>query len=248
MRNLLQFAAIMLLSRAAAIPAQISNPDSLIAPAPKPPAPHQRPGSLGTDLQWLWAFTKPAPLGRADDLRLDARFQDLLKSSFKQPQAMWGSGTSTPSLATVIPLFLTQYGEVTSDKDRVFTVDGCVPGFCPAHGMLWADLGATHPLLVFAAVKWSTENHPTGDTAADYDLWLFPNRNLSADSFPLELSESISRWDARLATAHRLVPHIAHAVIVEPDGTPQGLDPQLAGANTLQPQPDTVTPKESNEN
>ena len=248
MRSFFQLAAAGLLSGVVAAGAQITNPDTLIAPPPKPPAQHQRPGTMSTDLQWLWAFTRPAPIGRADDLRLDPRFQDLLKRSFKQPQAMWGSMENPPSLATVIPLFLTQYGEVTAEQDRILTVDGCVPSFCPAHGMLWIDLGTAHPLMVFVGVNWTTENRPTDDVAADYDLWLFPSRNLPADAFPLELAQSISRWDARLAAAHRLVPHIARAVIVEPDGTPQALDPQLAGANTLKPQPDTVTPKEANEN
>jgi hypothetical protein len=46
----------------------------------------------------------------------------------------------------------------------------------------------------------------------------------------------------RLAAAHRMVPHIAHALLVEPDGTPAALNPELAGANTIAPQPDTVTP------
>ncbi|HEY4357987.1 MAG TPA: hypothetical protein VGN16_19730 [Acidobacteriaceae bacterium] len=247
MRHTLQLvAAFLLLSLGTAAHAQITNPDKLIAPPPPNPARAQRP-TPEADLQWLWAFTKPTPNGRAYDLRVDGRFQAVLAGSFKQQQAMWGSDKSHPALATVIPLFLSKYGEVNSEDNRYITVDGCVPSFCPAHGMLWVDLGTRHPLMVFAAVNWSTENHPTDDAAADYNLWLFPNRELSADALPLALTESLAHWDARLAAAHRSVPHISHAILVEPSGQPFALDPAMTGANTLKPQPDTVTPREADD-
>ena len=246
MRSFSSFAMVMLLCGAASACAQISNPDDLVAPAPKNPASHARPTSLPDDLQWMWAFAKPGPTGRADDLRLDARFQLLLARDFKQPQAMWGTPKYALPLATVIPMFVMKHGEVTVGSNRYLTVDGCVPDFCAAHGMLWVDLGRPQPLLVFAGVDWTGENQPTDEVKADYDLWLFPNRELGADELPLALTEAISHWDARLASAHRTVPHIAHAVIVEPDGKPFALDPQLAGANTIAPQTDTTTPHETN--
>lgn len=236
-------ASLLLLSGVAAH-AQITNPDKLIAPPPGNPARTQRP-KLETDGQWLWAFTKPAPNGRAYDLRVDARFQSLLADAFKQQQAMWGPDKQHPALSTVIPLFLSKYGAVNSEDNRYITVDGCVPSFCPAHGMLWIDLGSRHPLMVFAAVNWSTEGHSTDDANASYDLWLFSNRELSADALPLALTGSLAHWDARLASARRAVPHISHAVLVEPSGQPFPLDPAMTGANTLKPQPDTITPKEA---
>jgi len=67
------------------------------------------------------------------------------------------------------------------------------------------------------------------------------------NALPLALTEAISHWDARLAAAHRLVPHINHALLVEPDGSPYALDPQLAGANSIAPQPDTTTPRNADE-
>jgi hypothetical protein len=245
MRKILShLAAVLLLTGAAAIRAQVSDPNALIAPTPKPPAQNHKPTNMQDDSQqWLWEFTKPAPNGRADDLRLDERFQTLVQHSFKQQQAMWGSGTNSPSLANVIPLFLMKYGVVTAEHNRILTVDGCVPSFCPAHGMLWVDLGTAKPLMVFAAVNWTAEGHSTDEAKADYELWLFPNRILSADELPLSLTESISHWDARLAAAHRLVPHIAHALLIEPNGAPYALDPALTGANSIAPQPDTVTPR-----
>jgi hypothetical protein len=247
MRKLLQLAATVLLSVAAAACAQIGNPDDLVAHPPKNPAAnHARPTNLPDDLQWMWAFAKPGPTGRADDLRLDARFQILLAREFKQPQAMWGTPKNVLPLATVIPMFVMNHGAVTAEGNRYLTVDGCVPDFCAAHGMLWVDLGKPQPLMVFAGVDWTTENHPTDEAAADYNLWLFPNREISADELPLALTEAIAHWDARLATAGRMVPHIAHALIVEPNGKPFALDPQQAGANTIAPQAET-TPHQANE-
>ena len=146
----------------------------------------------------------------------------------------------TQPLDAIIPLFLSRYGTVTTQDNRYISIDGCVPDFCAAHGLLWIDLGTPHPLIVFAAVNWSTEGHTTDEASANYNLWLFSNHVLSAAELPLPLTEAISHWDARLASAHRLVPHIDHATLVEPGGAPYDLSPALAGANTIAPQPDTT--------
>ena len=211
-----------------------------------PPHRHEIPSrpADSTNPQWLWEYTRPLPTGRADQLRFDERFGSLLEDNFKQAQALWGS---TPSkqvpLAEIIPRFVAKYSTVTAEKNRYITLDGCVPTFCAAHGLLWLDLGNPKPLMVFAAVNWSTEGHTTDETGADYYLWLFTNRYVSSDALPLALTQSIAHWDARLAAAHRLVPHVTHAILVEPDGTPVELKPALTGANTIAPQPDTITPK-----
>jgi hypothetical protein len=221
--------------------AQITNPDILVSGPPKPHAHRERANPVRAgNLQWLWQYAQPQPNGNAVALREDLRFGALIDAAFHQPQAFWGNQAP---LANVIPRFLSRYGEVNSKNNRYLTVDGCVPSFCAAHGMLWVDLGAPQPLLVFAAVNWTTENHTTDEANADYNLWLFASRRLSPDDLPVALRESIADWDARLSAAHRGVPHIAHALLVEPDGQPFPLNPALVGANTLPPQADTVTPK-----
>jgi hypothetical protein len=236
MRKQLQLAAALTLLTAATLHAQIENPDALVARPPKNPALHYNNAPLN-DLQWMWQYTKPQPSGDPTALRYDSRFQTLLDNTFPQPQAMWNADIAQPpKLAQIIPLFLTAHSEITAAANRYLAVDGCVPDFCPAHGLLWADLGLKDPLLVFAGVTWSTANHTTDSAAADYTLWLFTNRDLSPDSLPLALREAIAHWDARLASAHRIVPHITRGVLVLPDGSAQAFDPSQAGANTLPPQ------------
>jgi hypothetical protein len=244
MRTTLQLAAVLLLTVTTAR-AQITDPNNLIAPPPRNPA-IQRVTPAADNLQWLWQFTHPAPLGQASNLRVDGRFQAFLHDSFKQPQSMWGPPNSQEPLATIIPLFVTQYGTVTADNNRYITIDGCVPNFCAASGLLWIDLGRRQPLAVFAAVNWDPQAHATDQPAADYNLWLFANRNLSPDALPLALTQAIAHWNIRLAAAHRLVPHIAHALLVQPDGNPVALNPEQAGANVIAPQPDTTSTTASN--
>lgn len=241
MRRTLKLAAFTLLITAAlSARAQITSPDTLGPKTPHNPA--RGPVTKRTDpLQWLWAFANPEPIGRATDLRLDARFHALLSNNFNHPQAFWGPDPDeNQPLNAIIPLFLSHYGTVTTQQNRYLTVDGCVPDFCAAHGLLWFDLGTPHPLVIFAAVNWSPESHTTNEAAANYNLWIYPNRELSADDLPLAFTETISHWDARLAAAHRLVPHVEHATLIEPNGVPYALTPSVVGANTIAPQPDTT--------
>src|SRR5215472_13932756 len=109
MRRTLQLAALtLLLTAAAGMRAQITSPDTLGPKTPRNPA--NGPLVKPTDsLQWLWAFAKPEPIGRASDLRLDARFHALLTNNFNRPQAFWGPepGANQP-LDAIISLFLSR--------------------------------------------------------------------------------------------------------------------------------------------
>ena len=230
---------LVLWGTCAGMQAQISNPNDMVSGPPRPPTQRKHERGIG-NLQWLWQYTQPTPSGNAVLLRGDERFATLLERSFNQPQAFWGK--SVP-LSAAIPRFLERYGEVNARDNRYLTVDGCVPSFCAAHGMLWIDLGVRDPLMIFAAVDWTTEAHSTDQASADYNLWLFSNRQISTDALPMALTQAIAGWDARLASAHRGVPHIAHALLVEPDGQPFPLSPTLVGANSLPPQVDSVTPQ-----
>jgi hypothetical protein len=239
MRIRFHLATALLLAGAMVARAQVFNPNNLLSPPPPNPARHFTPKPTDDD-QWLWRFTNPKPLGDADALRLDPRFQSFLQDNFKQPQSMWGPPDGHEPLATIIPLFLTEYGAVSATDNRYITIDGCVPSFCAASGLLWVDLGRQHPLAVFAAVNWNPDAHTIAEPTADYNLYLFPNHDLNADALPLPLTEAISHWQIRLAAAHRLVPHIAHALLIEPTGQPSPLDPAMTGANVISPQPATA--------
>lgn len=240
MRRTFQLAVMaLILSAAGGVRAQILSSDVMVARPPRNPA--QVPVKPAGSLEWLWAFTKPEPLGRAGDLRYDARFHALLAENFNRAQAMWGPEPGhNPPLDAVIPLFLSKYGTVTAQRNRYVAIDGCVPEFCAAHGMLWVDLGRAKPLMIFAGVNWSPESHTTDEASANYELWIYPNREISADELPVAFTESVAHWELRLAAAHRLVPHIAHALLVEPSGAPRELTPALVGANAIAPQPDTT--------
>jgi hypothetical protein len=246
MRTSIQLAAVLLFFGTVSACAQITTPSQKIPP---PPAPHSQANVFAKDdLQWLWLYTRPTPLGSAADLTLDERFKSLVTREFKQPQAMWGANPEhRPALATIVPLFVSRYGAVTATANRYIAVDGCVRDLCSSTGMLWIDLGMpdarTKPLMVFAATTWIAEGHGANEPGANYEMWLFPNRNLDPNALPIALTTSISDWNARLAAAHRLVPHITQALLVEPDGSPHALNADLAGANTVAPQIDTVTPQ-----
>jgi hypothetical protein len=245
-RTAFQLAATLLTFGVTAACAQITTPSQRI---PTPPGAHAQAALLAKDdLQWLWPYTRPTPLGNATDLRLDERFQTLVTREFKQPQAMWGGNPEhRPALASIVPLFVSGYGTVTAKDNRYIAVDGCVRDLCSSAGMLWIDLGMpgarTKPLMVFAATTWIAEGRGANEPGANYEMWLFPNRNLDPNALPLALTTSISEWNARLAASHRLVPHVTQALLVEPDGLPHALNADLAGANTIAPQTDTATPQ-----
>jgi hypothetical protein len=221
MRKFLQFVAVVLLTGAVASSAQITNPNDLVAPAPRPPQMRERP--KGEDLQWLWQFAKPAPGGNKHDLLFDARFPALLRDQLTAPQAFWGTGVP---LGEAAQAFLSGAGDVAGTGNRYLTITGCVVDHCNQRGMLFADLGQPRPLVVFAALRWNEEGKIPGQPGAPYTLWLFPARELDAHQLPGALKEALAAW----AESDGCVPYqISTAIVVDPSGVPHVIGSIEAG-------------------
>ena len=216
MRTTLQLAAILLLTGATATRAQITNPDNLVAPPPKPPQIRQQQPA-DDDLQWLWQYAKPAPDGTKSGLTADLRFKALLQTNLNAPQSMWGLGIP---LSEAAQTFLSGDGKVASADNRHLTITGCVVDHCAQRGLLFTDLatvrGEHTPLVVFAALRWNEQDRATDDPHAPFTLWIFPSRELDAQQLPHALKESVSAFVGVGCNA----PNITNAIVVEPDGVP----------------------------
>ncbi len=250
MRTHLYLAAAfsLALTVAAAAHAQLTSPDTLIAPAPRNPADRSAHKSATDDLQWLWQYSQPAPSGNKPALLLDPRFAALLQANLKTPQAFW----STPGspLAEAASAFLSGPGAVTSTDNRHLTVTGCVPDpedhQCTQHGLLFADLGERTPLLVFAALRWNEQSKTPGEPNAPYTLWLFPSRDLDAHLLPVALKSSLSAFTGGGGCTS---PTITSAIVVDPTGVPHivglletGVHPSLCTSNPGSSVPGTGQP------
>ena len=225
MRRLLQLAAAIVLAATVA-PAQFHSPQ--VNKKEKP----QR-----ENVEWLWQYT-PAPPntdGRENDLVQDPHFVPFLEQFLTAPQTFWGVPINGQyrSLANTALDHLTVPDKVIADDNRYVSITGCVVHFCPARGLLWADLNGSHHLVVFAAIDWIKEGHPTTDPAAEYTLWLFPNEPLSATGNiahpPPALTKAIARWTTKPLPGSGIVQNITHAILVDPDGTPHEVAPSTLG-------------------
>jgi len=216
MRRTLQLAAALLLIPAA-LRAQIRlHPDK---PAIE-------------DLSWMWQYTQPAPVGHENGLTNDPRFHDFLKKHLIAPQSFW---RKDKPLWDVAAEFMGVSGIARSDENRYFTATGCVPHFCHDRGMLFVDIGSSHPLVVFAAIDWSRESHNLDEDNAEYTLWIFPNRSLatagSADEIPHlspALKRSLGIFSAQL-NGGKIASLVTHAFIVDPSGKPHEISASQSG-------------------
>lgn len=184
------------------------------------------------DLSWLWKFAKPAPGADENVLAIDPRFQPLLRRYFTAPQGFWGKDSSVAETAKD---FLTgPPGVVISDENRYISADACVQHFCPDRGLLWIDLGQPHPLLVFAAIDWISDNKTIDQADATYTMWVFSNRALDPGHVPPALRRSIDRWTTQPSPGAEALQNITRVFVVDPDGTPHPVSPARLGAhNTL---------------
>ena len=215
MRTTLQLAAILLLTGATAACAQITNPDNLVAPPPRPP--QTRYPQPEDDLQWLWQYAKPAPNGTKSGLTSDLRFKNLLQTNLKAPQSMWGLGIP---LSEAAQTFLAGDGKVASADNRHLTITGCVVDHCAQRGLLFTDLASggreRTPLVIFAALRWNEQNRTTDDPHAPFTLWIFPSRELDAQQLPQSLKDSVSAFTGGGCNA----PNITNTIVVDPSGVP----------------------------
>ena len=219
--------ATLLLPGSASLAAQIHSPQVTVHRKAKP-----------EDLTWLWAFAQPEPEGRENDLANDPRFRTLLRSSFIAPQSFWGKDKS---LAEAAQAFLGgPPGSVIADENRYLSADACVQHFCPDRGLLWIDLGLPHPLLVFTAIDWISENKTTAQSDSTYSMWVFSNRPLDRAHLPPALRHSIARWTAQPSSGSSDLQNITRVFIVDPDGTPHPFSPATIGAHNALP-PETVS-------
>jgi hypothetical protein len=185
------------------------------------------------DLSWMWQYTQPAPNGHENGLTSDPRFQDFLKKHLSAPQAFWGN--STKPLADVATEFLGVPGVARAESNRYFMATGCVPHFCPSRGMLFVDIGSTHPLVVFAAIDWNRESHNVEEDSAEYTLWIFPDRSLAAADAANEtprlsppLKRSLGIFSAAL-NGGKVPPLVTHAFVVDPNGKPHEIPASQTG-------------------
>jgi hypothetical protein len=223
MRRTLQFAAVLLFTIAGTAPAQIHLPGTK---EKDKTAKYHR-----SDVEWLWEYgpSDTDKDGRENALVQDERFRPMLAQYFTAPQTFWGNGIGGKyrSLDATILDHLSVPDKVLSDDNRYLTISGCVIHFCPARGMLWVDLNAHDPLMVFSAIDWIKDNKTTAQPDAEYTLWIFPNQPLSptggANRIPPALTRSLGRWTAQPMAGSGIVQNITHAILVDPDGTPHEL-------------------------
>jgi hypothetical protein len=232
MRRTLQLAAALPLFTAACACAQISNPDALVAPAPRNPAEHSRFTSHSSNHQWLWQYANRDKQALLDE----PRFRDLLATDLRAPQSMWGVGVPLSEAART---FLSGEGSVTSTDNRHIVITGCVAEHCPQRGMLWLDLGGAEPLTVFSALRWIEQSRTTDEPHAPFNLWIFPSRELAPDHIPSALKTSLSAW----VNGTHCDSTISNVLLVEPNGIPHilgaldaGVQPTCAPSTTGTPQ------------
>lgn len=189
------------------------------------------------DLSWMWQYTEPAPDGNENQLAQDPRLKLFLQQNLTAPQSFWGQDAAHPrTLAEVALDYLGgPPGRVFSDQNRYLNADACVAHFCPNRSLLWIDAGLPHPLVVFSAIDWISDNRATGDKGAAYTMWVFSNQPLDPTHIPGALARSIRRWTAQPSSGSADLQNITRVLLVDPDGTPHPVAPSTVGAHNSLP-------------
>ena len=186
----------------------------------------KKPKRPKTDVEWLWRYSPPPTEGRENDLIRDPHFQPFLNEYLTAPQSFWGpqQDGQRKTLAQTAYDFLAVPGKVIADDNRYVTATGSVFHFRSSRGLLFVDLNEAHPLVVFAAIDWIRDSKTTDQPDAEYTMWIFPDRVLSASagssSLPPALERSLTRWMAEPLPGSGIVEKITAAILVDPSGTP----------------------------
>jgi hypothetical protein len=233
MRYLFQLASVLVFFTGLA-PAQLLGPAGL-------PGREQKKAKVHREgVEWMWQYSPPPADGRENELLQDPKFVPFLQAYLTAPQAFWGPQDSPRrSLADTAFDFLAVPGQVIADSDRYITVTGCVFHFCSNRGLLWVDLNAKDPLVIFAAIDWTTEDRTPDDPASTYTLWVFTNQVLTPQSadksrIPPALVKAIARWTAKPAAGSKHLQNITTAVLVDPDGTPHQMAADALGVTSTE--------------
>jgi len=203
---------------------------------------HDKPQA--EDLSWMWQYAQPdSKRSQENALLWDPRFRTFLQDTLKGTQIFWDKNKP---LSEVVMDFLAVPGDVIAEDNRYIAADGCVQHFCPDRGLLWIDLGRTHPLVVFAAIDWISENHNVDDKDAAYTMWVFSNHSIDPARIPAGLTRSIARWTSQPYGKTTQLQNITRVFFVDPDGTPHPVTPSsISARNTLPPETTTEPGQES---
>ncbi len=218
----------------------------LIGEPPIPPK-NKKEKRRPADLEWMYQYSPPPAEGRENDLIQDPHFRPFLDQYFTAPQSFWGPNPTDPkapthkSLADTAYDFLVVPDRVRVDNDRYLTATGAVRRFPTSRGLVFADLNQGEPLVVFAAIDWVRDSRPLDDPAAEYTLWIFPNKAPGTPQAPATLPPplllSLTRWMAQPLARNGLVQKITAAILIDPDGTPHQIPVPTAEAAPAEAQP-----------
>jgi hypothetical protein len=157
------------------------------------------------------------------DLKWDQRFKPFIDHYLRMKQRIV---PNSPNMGDVVFTYLGIPGEYRSDGNRYFYADGCMPRACPEKGLIWVDLKADSPTVVFAALA-----ELSGSDAPGITLYVFTSGEMRSSDLPDNLKSSINYWMSKPLADGTFETYgkISRAVIVGPDSREQSVDPTTLG-------------------
>ena len=236
-------AALLFAALAPALHAQLIGEPAI----PRSDKKEKQSKKRAANLEWMYQYSPPPAEGRENELIQDPNFRPFLDQYLTAPQSFWGPNPTDPkapthkSLADTAYDFLVIPDRVAFDQERYISVSGAVRRFPTSRGLIFADLNNGDPLVVFAAIDWIRDSRTVDDPAAEYTLWLFPNKApgqpTSPATLPPPLIKALTRWMAQPLARNGIVQKITAAILVDPDGTPHQIPVPTAEAAPAEAQP-----------